>query len=138
MKRIHRVGEDAPSREYQAIEQLEHVPGVLLLTATPEQLGMESPTSPVCVCWTEPFHDFAQFVEETEKLSISCGRCCYAAVGNKLSNDETEHAWRDDRRAGYRAAITKQQTATAKMPRAPRQELVSMLMDRHGTSRAVP
>lgn len=35
--------EDAPSREYQAIEQLaEHVPGVLLLTATPEQLGMES------------------------------------------------------------------------------------------------
>ncbi len=36
--------EDAPSREYQAIEQLaEHVPGVLLLTATPEQLGDGKP-----------------------------------------------------------------------------------------------
>lgn len=35
--------EEAPSREYQAIEQLaERVPGILLLTATPEQLGMES------------------------------------------------------------------------------------------------
>ncbi|VDY35948.1 RNA polymerase-associated protein rapA [Morganella morganii] len=35
--------EEAPSREYQVIETLaESIPSVLLLTATPEQLGMES------------------------------------------------------------------------------------------------
>ncbi|WP_430506880.1 hypothetical protein, partial [Escherichia coli] len=40
----HVWSEDAQSREYQAIGQLAaHVPGVLLLTATPEQLGMVSP-----------------------------------------------------------------------------------------------
>lgn len=44
MKLITRVwSEEAPSREYRAIEQLaERVPGILLLTATPEQLGLES------------------------------------------------------------------------------------------------
>ena len=37
-----------------AIEQLaERVPGVLLLTATPEQLGLEA-TSPVCACSIKP------------------------------------------------------------------------------------
>lgn len=44
--------EDAPSREYQAIEQLaECVPGILLLTATPERLGMESHFA-ACACST--------------------------------------------------------------------------------------
>ena len=56
--------EDAPSREYQAIEQLaEHVPGVLLLTATPEQLGMESHFARLRLLGPNRFHDFAQFVE---------------------------------------------------------------------------
>lgn len=42
-KRTTVWSENAPSREYMAIEQLaERVPGVLLLTATPEQLGLES------------------------------------------------------------------------------------------------
>ena len=51
--------EDAPSREYQAIEQLaEHVPGVLLLTATPEQLGMEKPLRPSASARPEPFPRF--------------------------------------------------------------------------------
>ncbi len=44
--------EEAPSREYQVIEQLaEHIPGVLLLTATPEQLGQQS-TLRACACST--------------------------------------------------------------------------------------
>ncbi|UMX80127.1 hypothetical protein MJ575_04960 [Klebsiella pneumoniae] len=40
----HGGNEEAPSREYQAIEQLAESAcrSILLLTATPEQLGMES------------------------------------------------------------------------------------------------
>jgi SNF2 family DNA or RNA helicase len=50
--------EEAPSREYQAIEQLaERVPGILLLTATPEQLGLE-PLRPSAPAGSKPFPRF--------------------------------------------------------------------------------
>ena len=59
--------EEAPSREYQAIEQLaERVPGILLLTATPEQLGMESHFARLRLLDPNRFHDFEQFVEEQQ------------------------------------------------------------------------
>lgn len=62
--------EDAPSREYMAIEQLaERVPGILLLTATPEQLGMESHFARLRLLDPSRFHDFAQFVEE-QKITV--------------------------------------------------------------------
>ena len=48
--------EEAPSREYQVIEQLaEHIPGVLLLTATPEQLGQQSHFARLRLLDPEPF-----------------------------------------------------------------------------------
>ena len=78
--------EDAPSREYQAIEQLaEHVPGVLLLTATPEQLGMESRLR---LLDPSRFHDFAQFVEEQKNYRPVADAVAMLLAGNKLSNDE--------------------------------------------------
>ncbi len=51
--------EDAPSREYQAIEQLaERVPGVLLLTATPGTAGDGKPLRPSASAGPEPFPRF--------------------------------------------------------------------------------
>lgn len=62
-----------------AIEQLaERVPGILLLTATPEQLGMESHFARLRLLDPSRFHDFAQFVEE-QKLSPGCRCGCHAA-----------------------------------------------------------
>lgn len=59
--------EEAPSREYLAIEQIaSQTPGVLLLTATPEQLGMESHFARLRLLDANRFHQFAHFVEEQQ------------------------------------------------------------------------
>ncbi|WP_268604330.1 SNF2-related protein, partial [Escherichia coli] len=60
--------EEAPSREYQVIEQLaEHIPGVLLLTATPEQLGQQSHFARLRLLDPNRFHDYGEFVAEQQK-----------------------------------------------------------------------
>lgn len=81
--------EDAPSREYMAIEQLaERVPGILLLTATPEQLGMESHFARLRLLDPSRFHDFEQFVEEQKNYRPVADAVAMLLAGNKLSNNE--------------------------------------------------
>ena len=56
-----------PSLEYRAIEALARVsPGLLLLTATPEQLGLESHFARLRLLDPNRFPDFASYVKETK------------------------------------------------------------------------
>ena len=74
--------EEAPSREYQAIEQLaERVPGILLLTATPEQLGMESTCAPASA-GSKPLPRFCPVVEEQQNYRpvADAVACCWRAT----------------------------------------------------------
>lgn len=128
---------DAPSREYMAIEQLaERVPGVLLLTATPEQLGMESHFARLRLLDPNRFHDFEQFVEEQKNYRPVADAVAMLLAGNKLSNNELNRLGdligEQDIEPLLQAANSDRDDA-----QAARQELVSMLMDRHGTSRVL-
>ncbi|WP_435929059.1 RNA polymerase-associated protein RapA [Dryocola sp. BD613] len=129
--------EDAPGREYQAIEQLaEHVPGVLLLTATPEQLGMESHFARLRLLDPNRFHDFEQFVEEQQNYRPVADAVALLLAGNRLTNDQLNAM---GELIGEQDIEPLLQTANGNREgsEAARQELISMLMDRHGTSRVL-
>lgn len=56
------------SPEYAAIESLSRrAPGLLLLTATPEQLGMESHFARLRLLDPDRFHDLAHFIQEADQ-----------------------------------------------------------------------
>ncbi|SUB73292.1 RNA polymerase-associated protein rapA [Pluralibacter gergoviae] len=129
--------EEAPSREYQAIEQLaERVPGVLLLTATPEQLGMESHFARLRLLDPSRFHDFAQFVEEQQNYRPVADAVSLLLSGDRLNNDQLNAL---SELIGEQDIEPLLQTANSDRDGAEsaRQELISMLMDRHGTSRVL-
>ena len=61
---------DAPSADYQCIESLaQQIPGVLLLTATPDQLGHESHFARLRLLDPARFHDYERFLEEESHYS---------------------------------------------------------------------
>ena len=65
----HHLGwtETSVSPEYTAVEALSRAaPGLLLLTATPEQLGMASHFARLRLLDPARFHDLAEFIRETE------------------------------------------------------------------------
>ena len=65
----HHLGwtRDAVSPEYTAVSALSRsAPGLLLLTATPEQLGLASHFARLRLLDPARFHDLAEFVRETE------------------------------------------------------------------------
>ena len=133
----HRVwSEDAPSREYQTIEQLaECVPGILLLTATPEQLGMESHLR-ACACWIRTVSTISPSLSKNSRTTVRLPTLSPAAGGQQAERYAELNALSDligerDIEPLLQAANSDRDDARA----APGAGLV--LMDRHGTSRVL-
>jgi len=129
--------EGEPSREYQVIEQLaEQIPGVLLLTATPEQLGMESHFARLRLLDPNRFHDFGQFVAEQQNYRPVADAVAML-LEDKAINNEQMNALSD--LIGEQDIEPLLQTANGQGDNklAAREELIRMLMDRHGTSRVL-
>jgi len=129
--------EDAPSREYLVIEQLaENIPGVLLLTATPEQLGQQSHFARLRLLDPSRFHDYDEFISEQQQYQPIADAVTLLLNGQPLAGDELNM---------LSTLIAEQDiadllaTANSNGPDsdAARRQLVTLLMDRHGTSRVL-
>ena len=115
--------EDNLSEEYQAVESLaQEALGVLLLTATPEQIGPESHFARLRLLDPDRYPEISRFLEDAERYAT------FAPVASALSESK---------------ALTDEQVALLDaMPgldshSMSSQELLAALLDRHGPGRVV-
>ena len=128
------------SHEYQCIEQLaQNTKGVLLLTATPEQLGKNGHFARLRLLDPDRFPDFDKFIEEEKHYEPVA-----AAIDNLLSdiplsehNRETLLATLsgDDKHDLLESIVDTD--ADEKTRQRAQSKLVQHLLDRHGTGRVL-
>ncbi|MBB1268230.1 RNA polymerase-associated protein RapA [Shewanella sp. SR44-3] len=132
--------EDAPSRAYQIVEALsEVVPGVLLLTATPDQLGHQSHFARLRLLDPDRFYDYDAFLAE------ELGYQAVAEAAEALSSDKklndiainslTELLSEKDITPSLR--LIQATDVDAEQQQAARDGLLQELLDRHGTGRVL-
>ncbi|HSG62955.1 MAG TPA: RNA polymerase-associated protein RapA, partial [Pseudomonadales bacterium] len=132
--------EDEPSRAYQVVEALsEVVPGVLLLTATPDQLGHESHFARLRLLDPDRFYDYAAFIKEEDSYKDVADAAEALASDKKLTesaiNSLTELLSEKDITPSIR--LIQANDIDAEQQQEARSELLQELLDRHGTGRVL-
>ena len=128
--------ENAPSAAYLLVEQLANaIPSVLLLTATPEQLGLESHFARLRLLDPERFYDYQAFLKEQENYQPVADAVQSLLSEKSLSAVEKNHIsdllHEQDVEPLFKALACHNDDEK----QAARQELIQNLIDRHGTSR---
>lgn len=121
------------SPEYALVETLAlATPSVILLTATPEQLGQSGHFARLRLLDPDRYSDFAHFQQETE------GFQALSALSDQLLADADLDP---DARAALRARLHDEPTLVGllegRLDRVVRDRLVDALIDRHGTGRVM-
>ena len=130
------------SEEYSLIEQLAaKTRGVLLLTATPEQLGKESHFARLRLLDPARFPSFDDFIEE-EKSYEPIAQAVQDLLENRPLNPADlsliQHTFAEGDNKKLLDAVMHQETETTDEVISPaRIELVEHLLDRHGTGRVL-
>ncbi|UAY77170.1 RNA polymerase-associated protein RapA [Pasteurella canis] len=131
--------EDNPSLEYQLVEQLaRQIPAVLLLTATPEQLGQESHFARLSLLDPDRFYDYNAFVQEQRQYQPVADAVQSLLADKPLSAVEKNHIAEllaEQDIEPMLKVIDSQ--ANPEHKTLARQELIHNLIDRHGTSRVL-
>ncbi|MFM5074907.1 RNA polymerase-associated protein RapA [Aeromonas hydrophila] len=117
--------EEAPSRAYEMVEALaEQVPGVLLLTATPDQLGHQSHFARLRLLDPERFYDYDAFLAEEQAYGQVASAAQELLDGETLSDEA-------------RQILASQLEGLDLSDAAARQQAVAKLLDQHGTGRVL-
>jgi ATP-dependent helicase HepA len=127
---------EAVSPEYALVEALGgRTPGLLLLTATPEQLGLPSHFARLRLLDGERFFDLSRFLKEAEDYQE------VARIANGLLRGETPSPGQSNALARIFARDRTDMLAVAARIQAGdqplRQQLIDDLLDQHGTSRVM-
>lgn len=129
--------ENNPSPAYQFVSMLaKQIPSVLLLTATPEQLGQESHFARLALLDSDRFYDYSAFVAEQQQYQPVADAVATLLNDKPLSAKEQESISEllseEDVEPMFRILNS---DASGEQKQEIRQELISELIDRHGTSR---
>ncbi|BBR38180.1 RNA polymerase-associated protein RapA [Aeromonas allosaccharophila] len=117
--------EEAPSRAYEMVEALaEQVPGVLLLTATPDQLGHQSHFARLRLLDPERFYDYEAFLAEEQAYGQVASAAQELLEGETLSD-------------AARQILASQLEGLDLSDATARQQAVAKLLDQHGTGRVL-
>ncbi len=126
--------EQSSSPEYQFVEYLSRqTPGLILLTATPEQLGKESHFARLRLLDPDRFYNFAAFVEEERLFEPVANAAKLLLAEQTLSTEDQEsltQLLKDDNVSG----LLNNLNDPAKSASA-RASLINILLDHHGTGR---
>jgi ATP-dependent helicase HepA len=122
------------SPEYQFVEQLSlHTPSLILLTATPEQLGKESHFARLRLLDPDRFYSFSAFVEE-ERLFEPVANAAKLLLAEQTLDDQDEQTLKiilkEDNVSGLLESLNDPLKSTA-----ARDALIKILLDHHGTGR---
>ena len=128
--------ENAPSAAYLLVEQLANaIPSVLLLTATPEQLGLESHFARLRLLDPERFYDYQAFLKEQENYQPVADAVQSLLSEKPLSAVEKNHISDLLNEQDVEPLFKALDCHNDEEKQAARQELIQNLIDRHGTSR---
>ncbi|OOR98001.1 RNA polymerase-binding ATPase [Haemophilus paracuniculus] len=131
--------ENEPSIAYQFVESLaKKIPSVLLLTATPEQLGQESHFARLALLDPDRFYDYEAFVAEQKQYQPVADAVATLLNDKPLNAQEQESISEllaeEDVEPMFRIINS---DCSEEQRQEVRQELISELIDRHGTSRVL-
>ena len=124
------------SPEYALVEQLgTRAPGLLLLTATPTQLGLEGHFARLRLLDPARYIDFDSFRNEAESFGAVAGIA--EKIVDKQPLTPGDHATLKAIFDRDSAGLAKLLAALAKGKRGAREALLRTLLDQHGTGRVV-
>jgi len=124
------------SPEYRVVEQLAaETRGVLLLTATPEQLGKESHFARLRLLDPDRFHSFDAFLEEEQGYE-PIAHAVELLLGDQPLDARAQQALLETIDEGdNRQLLETLESGDSEAALLARSELVDHLLDRHGTGR---